>query len=172
MPRLVALLTRRALVLVGCECECLIMTEAGPGSGAANQMSGVADHGRRVVIGEAMRRLLLRPESTSVAALVILFCILTALSPELFPTKLTYISITSFAAELGIVSIGVTLLMIGGHFDLSVGAVLGLTSYVATELMRAAGWTPILAAPASPHRPCHANAEARSDQAPAFWNRA
>ena len=69
----------------------------------------------------------------------VLFCIFTALSPELFPTKLTYISITSFAAELGIVSIGVTLLMIGGHFDLSVGAVLGLTSYVATELMRAAG---------------------------------
>ena len=42
----------------------------------------------------------------------------------------------SVAAELGIVSIGVTLLMIGGHFDLSVGAVLGLTSYVAVVLMR------------------------------------
>ena len=125
------------------------MTEAGPGSGAANQMSEIADPGRRAVIGEALRRLLLRPESTSVAALVILFCIFTALSPDLFPTKLTYISITSFAAELGIVSIGVTLLMIGGHFDLSVGAVLGLTSYVATELMREAGWTPILAAPAA-----------------------
>jgi simple sugar transport system permease protein len=125
------------------------MTEAGPGSGAANQMSEIVDPGRRAVIGEALRRLLLRPEATSVAALVILFCIFTALSPDLFPTKLTYISITSFAAELGIVSIGVTLLMIGGHFDLSVGAVLGLTSYVATELMRDAGWTPLLAAPAA-----------------------
>ena len=125
------------------------MTEARPGSGAANQMSELADPGRGAVIGEAVRRLLLRPESTSIAALVILFCIFTALSPELFPTKLTFISITSFAAELGIVSIGVTLLMIGGHFDLSVGAVLGLTSYVATELMRDAGWTPILAAPAA-----------------------
>jgi len=102
-----------------------------------------------VVAGETMRRLLLRPEATSVAALVILFCVFSYLSPELFPAKLTYISITSFAAELGIVSIGVTMLMIGGHFDLSVGAVLGLTSYFATVLMRDAGWPPIFAAPAA-----------------------
>ena len=53
------------------------------------------------------------------------------------------------AAELGIVSIGVTLLMIGGHFDLSVGAVLGLTSYVAVVLMRDFGLSPLVAAPAA-----------------------
>ena len=55
----------------------------------------------------------------------------------------------SVAAELGIVSIGVTLLMIGGHFDLSVGAVLGLTSYVAVVLMRDCGMPPLVAAPAA-----------------------
>jgi simple sugar transport system permease protein len=55
----------------------------------------------------------------------------------------------SVAAELGIVSIGVTLLMIGGHFDLSVGAVMGLTSYVATVLMRDVGVSPIIAVPAA-----------------------
>jgi ribose/xylose/arabinose/galactoside ABC-type transport system permease subunit/ABC-type multidrug transport system ATPase subunit len=49
----------------------------------------------------------------------------------------------SVAAELGIISIGVTLLMIGGHFDLSVGAVLGLTSFVAVVLMRDYGVTPL-----------------------------
>src|SRR5262249_14434255 len=54
-------------------------------------------------------------------------------------------SIMAFAAELGIVSIGVTLLMIGGHFDLSVGAVLGLTSYVATVLMRDYGIPTVVA---------------------------
>ena len=53
------------------------------------------------------------------------------------------------AAELGILSIGVTLLMIGGHFDLSVGAVLGLTSYVAVVLMRDFGMPPMVAAPAA-----------------------
>jgi simple sugar transport system permease protein len=105
--------------------------------------------GRGVVYGEAVRRLLLRPEATSVAALAILFIVFSVLSPDLFPTKQTYISVMAVAAELGIVSIGVTLLMIGGHFDLSVGAVLGLTSYVAVVLMRDAHLSPIIAAPAA-----------------------
>jgi len=104
---------------------------------------------RRVVYGEAVRRFMLRPEATALAAVVILFVVFTALSPQLFPTKLTYISLMAVASELGIVSIGVTLLMIGGHFDLSVGAVLGLTSYVAVELMRDYGVPPVLAAPAA-----------------------
>ena len=105
--------------------------------------------GRGVVYGEAARRLLLRPEATSVAALAILFIVFSVLSPDLFPTKQTYISVMAVAAELGIVSIGVTLLMIGGHFDLSVGAILGLTSYVAVVLMRDAHLSPIIAAPAA-----------------------
>ncbi len=104
---------------------------------------------RSVVCGEAGRRFLLRPEATALAAVIVLFIVFTILSPELFPTKLTYISFMSVAAELGIVSIGVTLLMIGGHFDLSVGAVLGLTSYVAVVLMRDYGMPPIVAAPAA-----------------------
>jgi simple sugar transport system permease protein len=93
--------------------------------------------------------LMLRPEATALAAVVVLFAVFTALSPDLFPTELTYISFMSVAAELGILSIGVTLLMIGGHFDLSVGAVLGLTSYVAVVLMRDYGMPPIVAAPAA-----------------------
>ena len=104
---------------------------------------------RGAVYGEAARRLLLRPEATSVAALAILFIVFSALSPDLFPTRQTFISVMSVAAELGIVSIGVTLLMIGGHFDLSVGAVLGLASYVATVLIRDAGLSPLVAAPAA-----------------------
>src|SRR5258707_9486993 len=108
--------------------------------------ANAAQHSRAVVFGELVRRLFLRPESTALAAVVILFVIFTILSPDLFPEKLTYISIMAFAAELGIVSIGVTLLMIGGHFDLSVGAVLGLTSYVATVVMRDYAMPPIIAA--------------------------
>ena len=101
---------------------------------------------RRIVFGEAVRRFMLRPEATSIAAVIILFVVFTALSPQLFPTKLTYISIMAVAAELGIVSIGITLLMIGGHFDLSAGAVLGLTSYVCVVLMRDYGFPPVAAA--------------------------
>ena len=111
--------------------------------------AGVSLPSRTVIYGEAARRFLLRPEATALAAVVVLFAVFTALSPDLFPTLLTYISFMSVAAELGILSIGVTLLMIGGHFDLSVGAVLGLTSYVAVVLMRDYGMPPIVAAPAA-----------------------
>ena len=100
-------------------------------------------------IGEAIRRFMLRPESTALVAVVVLFIIFTILSPKLFPYQATFVSLMSVAAELGIVSIGVTLLMIGGHFDLSVGAVLGLTSYVAVVLMRDFGLSPLIAAPAA-----------------------
>ena len=111
--------------------------------------AGASLPSRTVIYGEAARRFLLRPEATALAAVVVLFAVFTALSPDLFPTTLTYISFMSVAAELGILSIGVTLLMIGGHFDLSVGAVLGLTSYVAVVLMRDYGMPPIVAAPAA-----------------------
>ncbi len=104
---------------------------------------------RTVIYGEAARRFMLRPEATALAAVVVLFAIFSALSPDLFPTTLTYVSFMSVASELGILSIGVTLLMIGGHFDLSVGAVLGLTSYVAVVLMRDFGMPPVVAAPAA-----------------------
>src|SRR5690606_23189641 len=69
--------------------------------------------------------------------------VFSLLAPSLFPTRLTYISVMAVAAELGIISVGVTLLMIGGHFDLSVGAVLGLTSYVCVVLMRDFGLSPV-----------------------------
>src|SRR3954453_18829755 len=104
---------------------------------------------RGAAYGEALRRFMLRPEATALAAVAVLFVVFSALSPDLFPAKLTYISIMSVAAELGILSIGVTLLMIGGHFDLSVGAVLGLTSYVAVVLMRDLGLSPLVATPAA-----------------------
>ena len=104
---------------------------------------------RMIILGEAARRFMLRPETTALAAVIVLFIVFSVLSPSLFPTKETYISVMSVAAELGILSIGVTLLMIGGHFDLSVGAVLGLTSYVAVALMRDYGLPPIVAGPAA-----------------------
>ena len=102
-----------------------------------------------VLLGEAARAFMLRPEATALTAVVALFVIFTVLSPDLFPTKETFISVMAVAAELGILSVGVTLLMIGGHFDLSVGAVLGLTSYVTVVLMRDYEVSPILAAPAA-----------------------
>jgi simple sugar transport system permease protein len=45
------------------------------------------------------------------------------------------VSTASLAADIGIVAVGVTLLMIGGHFDLSVGSVLGLSSFIGVYLV-------------------------------------
>jgi simple sugar transport system permease protein len=115
---------------------------AGPG-----QNTRAAQPSRIVILGEAARRFMLRPETTALAAVIVLFIIFSLLSPNLFPTKETYISLMSVAAELGILSVGVTVLMIGGHFDLSVGAVLGLTSYIGVALMRDLHIPPIVAAP-------------------------
>jgi simple sugar transport system permease protein len=117
--------------------------------GVGERATATAAAPRGATYGEAVRRFMLRPEATALAAVAVLFAVFSALSPDLFPAKLTYVSIMSVAAELGILSIGVTLLMIGGHFDLSVGAVLGLTSYVAVVLMRDAGMPPLVAAPAA-----------------------
>src|SRR6266487_3295947 len=76
--------------------------------------------------GERIRRLLLRPEPAALAATVLLTAVFSSLSP-IFLTTETLVSIASVASELGIVAVGMTLLMIGGHFDLSVGAIVGLT---------------------------------------------
>ena len=84
--------------------------------------------------GEHLRRILLRPEPAALAAILVLTVVFSFLSP-LFLTTATFVSIASVAAELGIVSVGMTLLMIGGHFDLSVGAVLGLTSFAVVSLI-------------------------------------
>jgi simple sugar transport system permease protein len=89
---------------------------------------------RFVSEGERIRRLLLRPEPAALGATLLLTLVFSYLSP-IFLTTETFVSIGSVAAELGIVAIGMTLLMIGGHFDLSVGAVLGLTSFAVVSLI-------------------------------------
>lgn len=90
-------------------------------------------------------RLLLRPELTALGGLLLAIVAFSASSSEFLTTD-TFASITTFSSELGIVAIGVTLLMIGGHFDLSVGAMVGLTSYSVAFLINDAGAAPLVAA--------------------------
>lgn len=89
---------------------------------------------RRTGFTAGLRRVLLRAETASLAALVALFIAFSIANTELFLAKPTFVSIASLAADIGIVGIGVTLLMIGGHFDLSVGSVVGLSSFVGVSL--------------------------------------
>ncbi|MQB07222.1 ABC transporter permease [Agrobacterium tumefaciens] len=93
---------------------------------------------------EHVRELLLRPEFTAVGAAIVVITVFSIMSP-LFLTIPTLASVSSVAAELGIVSIGMTILLIAGHFDLSVGAILGLASFFVVTLMNDFGLPPVFA---------------------------
>lgn len=90
-----------------------------------------------------VRQLLLRPELASVGGLVIAFTAFSLATP-LFLTTSNFVSFTALAAQFGIVAIGVTLLMIGGQFDLSVGAIVGLTGWAMFFLGQELGLPPVV----------------------------
>ncbi|MBA2536007.1 MAG: ABC transporter permease [Actinobacteria bacterium] len=78
-----------------------------------------------------------RPESGALFGAAVMFVIFAFVAPsrDLFLTKNNLAGIASIAAELGIVAMAVTLLMIAGHFDLSVGSILGLSSLLVPYLI-------------------------------------
>ncbi len=78
---------------------------------------------------DVLRRLLQRPELASLGGLVAAFVVFSILRPDLFLSQYNGVNVASLAAQYGIVAVGVTLLMIAGHFDLSVGAIVGLTGW-------------------------------------------
>ena len=102
----------------------LANTTGPPGSAASRDAAG------RIV--GVVRRLLQRPELASLAGLVAAFAVFSILRPDLFLTKDNGVNVASLAAQYGIVAVGVTVLMIAGHFDLSVGTIVGLTGWPCT----------------------------------------
>lgn len=86
----------------------------------------------------AVRGLLIgRPETGALFGAAVMFIVFAFVAPsrDLFLERSTLIGISSITAELAIVSMAVTILMISGHFDLSVGSILGLTSILVPYLM-------------------------------------
>ena len=75
-----------------------------------------------------------RPETAALLAMVIVFIVFSFVATDFF-TQAGIFSIITLSSERGIVATGVTLLLIGGHFDLSVGSVLGLTAIIVAKLM-------------------------------------
>jgi simple sugar transport system permease protein len=63
-----------------------------------------------------------------------------------FTSRVALSGMLSITAELGIVAMAVTLLMIAGHFDLSVGSVLGFSSFIVPYLMFEYGYSVWVAA--------------------------
>jgi simple sugar transport system permease protein len=62
-------------------------------------------------------------------------------SSDTFTSRIALAGLLSITAELGIVAMAVTLLMIAGHFDLSVGSVLGFSSFIVPYLVFTYGYS-------------------------------
>jgi simple sugar transport system permease protein len=89
-------------------------------------------------LGAAVRGLLLgRPETGALFGAVAMFFVFAFIAPssDTFTSRTALAGMASITAELAIVSMAITLLMIAGHFDLSVGSVLGFTSFLVPYLM-------------------------------------
>lgn len=74
----------------------------------------------RVSRRSPLRKLLGRPELGALVGAIVLFVIFAAFAP-VFLTPAAQANILYSASTLGIMAVGVTLLMIGGEFDLSTG---------------------------------------------------
>jgi simple sugar transport system permease protein len=89
-------------------------------------------------VSPALRGLLIgRPETGALFGAVVMFVIFAFIAPsrDLFLSRSSVAGMTSITVELAIVAMAVTLLMISGHFDLSVGSVLGFSSMLVPYLM-------------------------------------
>lgn len=78
-----------------------------------------------------LKRLLTRPELAAVAGAILVFVFFAVLAGDRgFLTQGGTASYLQVAAQLGIVAVPVSLLMIGGEFDLSVGSMVGAAGMI------------------------------------------
>ncbi len=97
------------------------------------------------------KRMLSRPEFGALAGAILVFIMFTLFSWNSETNSSGFLNLRAvmtwlkFSAEIGIIGIGATLLMIGGEFDLSVGSVIGLTSLILLTPIVLFGWAPWLA---------------------------
>ncbi len=105
------------------------------------------DQGARLLSLSRGRRLLARlqghPEFGALIGFLTVFIGFAVSTPH-FLTPASIANILTVVAELGVVSVGVTFLMIAGEFDLSVGSVLAVTA-MSFALMAKAEWPHLLA---------------------------
>ena len=88
-----------------------------------------------------IRRLMNRPELGAVAGviLVLLFFAIFAGGSGMFSAR-GIVGVMEVSAQLGILAIAVSLLMIGGEFDLSVGSMIGAAGVIITIPAAQWGW--------------------------------
>jgi simple sugar transport system permease protein len=95
----------------------------------------------RVVSTALLRRLLNRPELGAVAGAIAVFTFFAIVAGDAgFLTKQGTATYLTVAASLGILSVTVSLLMIAGEFDLSIGSVVGACSMTTAVLSTKYHW--------------------------------
>ena len=100
----------------------------------------------RLASTSALTRLLKRPEIGALVAAIVIF-VFFAVTTEVFATPAGASTWLRGASTIGIMAVAVALLMIGGEFDLSAGAITGFTGLVVGILTTEYGlniWVAIL----------------------------
>ncbi len=112
-------------------------------AGVAPRPAGDRPVDERIAEVGALRRLLIRPEIGAVAGAVavwVFFALPFIAGDNGFRSLGATASYLQVAAELGILSLSVCLLMIGGEFDLSIGSMIGASGMVIALLSTERGW--------------------------------
>lgn len=92
-----------------------------------------AQNGR---LGGAFGRLARQRDAGIILAGIVIFVIFSITSGGQFLRLSNWVSIAESSAELGIITLGVAMLMVGGDFDLSVGANFAFTAMLSAQLIQ------------------------------------
>lgn len=68
----------------------------------------------------------------TIASLLLFVIVFSILKPDIFPTSLNFFNILNQVSILGIIALGLTLPLVQGLFDLSIGAMATLGGFIAT----------------------------------------
>lgn len=108
--------------------------------------NGTTKQDERIQEVSLVKRLLSRPEFGAAAGALLVFILFSLITIEngvsQFLTTKAIITWLEFSAQVGIIGIGATLLMVGGEFDLSVGSMIGAASIMCLAPVVIFGWAP------------------------------
>ncbi|MBL8153802.1 MAG: ABC transporter permease [Anaerolineae bacterium] len=99
----------------------------------------------RAGIGEQLKRIAQNRPLLLIVLNLVLMGLLTIFYPQSFPQPANLAAVLLDAAQSGILTVGMMILMVSGVFDLSVGSVLALSGIVAGLLVKDAGVPALLA---------------------------
>jgi ribose transport system permease protein len=93
-----------------------------------------------------VRKVLLRqPWLAPLAALIVTWIVFAVLAPDTFPRVVTLATMARQGSVVAICAVGMTLVIVSGGIDLSVGSAVAFTTVVTATMLRS-GWGPIPAA--------------------------